>query len=182
MESNEKDMVLDIKDLIKEVFVEHRTAKSLFALSLSILVFVWLFQEINTGGNMVFSGMNLKQGILYLALSLFLISLVILISRIVFEICKIFYYRHKYPLNSLSKSYYLISFGGTVFLYDVCKKEKRWIASWQTATDLGYIGHWLKKGRDHLYVPEIIIYDQVKLNNNDYSFGEKIWTRGIPGK
>jgi len=119
--------------------------------------------------------------------ALFSASFAVWLFSFLLERCVVLYYRRKYPLSGLNKAFHIISFGGRVCLLDTTKNEIRWVKSWQTALDLGFVGEWTDIDAG-VTSPSALSSDtlyQTKGGQHfrlcDFEYASGIHTRGIPG-
>lgn len=179
-------MKMNVPDIIKEVFLEHRTASNLFGLGTIILLFVYALDKLYVPGRAVILGYSYSDGLFYIGLVLTLISLVIIVCKSAWNCIKILYYRHEYPIDCLDTKFYLVQFKeGAVFLFDNCTKKSHWVASWQTAADLNFHLFWTTINKSYVYEDiskdSITTRGGVKVNLGEFTQEEKIHTRGVPG-
>ena len=175
-------MKIEIEDFIKQLFVEHRTSKSLSSLGIILLFLVYgLDNWFKPTRSEIFSW-NYSSLLFYLGIGLFILGLISILINNLSNLIKIVFYRIKYPIKLFDKKFHLISFSGTVFLFDNCSKTSHWISSWQTAQDLKFQRLWTFTKKAYKNGSKIKIRSGKTVSLDDYFQDKRILTGGIPGK
>lgn len=110
---------------------------------------------------------------------------ILLLTRLYVDL-KIIFFKIKYPIKSLNKDFYIVSFNQTAYLIDDFRKEIRWIQSWQTALDLDFVGEWTNINAD-LTQPNSLINTNFftktgkRINLRNYKYSTGLHTQGAPG-
>lgn len=93
--------------------------------------------------------------------------------------------RKEYPVKFLDKKFYLVSFRGSLYLFDKRTEKRRWVKSWMTASDLGFHGYVTRVGQSfskRVGKNSAVKTDGgVKFDISKFKLGEGIHTRGAPG-
>lgn len=114
------------------------------------------------------------------------VSFIFSLAQSIYISLRIIYFRMKYPLINLNKTYYIISFKGRYMLIDTDKKEMKWIASWRTAIDLDFGGEYTSKeininSENAQIDTTVTTKNGTQLNLKDYPYKGTIHTQGIRG-
>jgi hypothetical protein len=179
------EMKFELKDLIQQLFVEHRFAKNLLVVGSLILFLVfsidrWFAEEKSACCNWSYTNTLFCVGLL-----LVVSSVMLLLMQEFWSWIKIKWYRYKYPIKYLDRKFHLIQFQeGAVFLFDNCTKTSHWIASWQTAEDLDLLQLWTSIQKSYKLEEmneEITTRGGESLDLSEFAQAKKIHTRGLLG-
>lgn len=106
---------------------------------------------------------------------------------------KIQWLRRMYPVSKLETEFFVVDVKGNQFLLDTKNKRIRWISNWQTLSDLLFNGYVivLYSVKEREQQPYNLTSEKIESKARDviggehlgtgYKFGEKLYTRGIPG-
>lgn len=183
----------NIVDAIREEWGKLAPAVQYVVLLCSLfIVSIWLdkqldlifFKEIYNFPIDIFR-LTLSQLIFGLSLvfltSLFLMGLIL---RFLISL-RVIWYKFRYPLRNLNKSFYIVYCSGRAFLIDKEKKQIRWVKSWQTALDLDFAWEWTDLKSVDLSQPngqkiQITTKDGKSINLSNYKYADGIRTEGKP--
>lgn len=108
----------------------------------------WLLDHWGLNETYLFWGWDLRQFGYSLGTTAIIIAFIFLVLKQFAPFAKVIWYRRKYPLNSINKSYYLIWFNGKLYLFDKKKREYCHVYPWGTAQDLKFVGRGFPLGGD----------------------------------
>jgi len=186
-----------LDEVLKRVSVFQKDWESLvpavrysFIFSIILLIFIWLDKTLalNFIQSLYDNSHNWKTENIYFLLSnaIILVLFILLVLDRLRVNLKIIYYKLKYPLRSLNKDFYVISFQGRVCLLDNKTKQLRWIKNWQTALDLDFIGEWTDiddniTHSDKLKSLTFNTKDGISIKLEDFTYTDGIHTQGLLG-
>jgi len=100
----------------------------------------WLLDHWGTSKIYTVLGYDIRDFSYSTGFILIFLTFVILIAKQIYISPRNIYYRIKYPISKLNKSFYLVWFNGKLILFDYKKKKYFHVHPWETAQDLLFVG------------------------------------------
>jgi len=180
-------MQKDIPELLKTLNTVFGSGPiSLGILGALLLYFTYIIDHWGKESRRFFVSWKFDDAIFSIGVSLIFLSVATIIFQLYQSWRRIKCLEEKYPIKDINKKFYLIKFAGVGYLFEKGPPKKRkWVASWQTASDLKFHGFWLdlqKSYYDQIKEnPKIKIENDIEINLNEFELDTEIHTRGIPG-